>query len=72
MRLSSRLHMLRIVLSVGVQTALPPMKESTKWFHLLLISVYQDADVMFMFRISPFVIRWMTADGKVLWLGTMG
>lgn len=69
MRFFKRLHMSWIVLLAGVQTALPPTKESINLFCLLLISVRLNADVMFMFLILLCVTECMTADGRALWLG---
>ncbi len=37
--------------------SITPYEEVTKWFHLLLIFVHKDANVMFMFRIPKCVIR---------------
>lgn len=61
--------MSKIVLLVGAQTALLPMKKSTNLFRLLLTSVHLDIDVMFMFLILPCARQCMIADGKALWLG---
>ena len=58
--------MLKIVLLVGVQTALLPTKKLINLFCLLLTSMHLDVDVIFIFLISLCVKQYMTADGMAL------
>ena len=68
MRLFRQLHISKIVLLVKAHTALPPTKESTNLFHLLLISVHLDVNIMFMFLILLCIRQCMTMDGEAFWL----
>lgn len=66
MKLFRKLHILKIILLVETQMALFLTKELTNLFYLLLIFVYLDINVMFIFLILLCATQCMIVDKKTL------